>query len=405
MTWDPSRRVFLKGASMAALGVGFAPSSLISRTAEAATAGDKVFVHVFLRGGADGLSMWVPHGDPDYYSLRQAIALPRPGQAGGVVDVDGYFGLHPGLSPLKQIWDDGRLAVLPAVGNYDLTRSHFDAQDFMETGTPANKSTTTGWLDRAIRTIPGRSITEAVAFQAQLPRSFLGPEPVLVTQNVSTFNLRANNWRSEAETLLRAMYDGREGDVSRTGRETFDAITTLLRMPSIPSAAVYPNSSIGNSLRQAAQIIKAGIGTRAIFVSVGGAFDTHQGQMFAHQTEFPRIGQSLLAFYQDLGPLLDDVVLMMNTEFGRASFVNGSAGTDHGSAHCMFVMGGGTRGGRVVGGWPGLSRSALYQQRDLAMSIDFRDVYAEIARTHLGVSDMAALFPGYSPRAAAGVIA
>jgi uncharacterized protein (DUF1501 family) len=201
------------------------------------------------------------------------------------------------------------------------------------------------------------------------------------------------------------MYEGRAGDVARVTRETFDAINTLLRMPAMLPAngAVYGNYSIGNSLRQAAQIIKAGIGTRTIFVSVGGSFDTHQGQAPLNTLEYGRIGDSLAAFYRDLGPLMDDVVLLVSTEFGRASFVNGSAGTDHGSAHCEFVMGA-VRGGRIAGGWPGLSRSQLYQQRDLAVSIDYREVFAEIARRHLGLTDMAALFPGFTPGAGPGVV-
>lgn len=406
MAWDISRRVFLKSGGVAAVGVAAHASPLLSRMAEASAAAAKVFVHVFLRGGADGLNMVVPHGDPEYYSLRQAIAIPRPGQTGGAVNLDGYFGLHPGLAPLKSAWDDGRLAILPAVGNYGLTRSHFDAQDFTETGSPGDKGVTTGWLDRTIRALPGSSITEAVAFQSQMPRSFLGPEPVLVATSLSAFDLRATGWRSEAETLLRAMYGGRGDDVARVTLETFEAINVLLRLPAANPAngANYGNSSIGNSLRQAAQLIKAGIGTRTIFVSVSGAFDTHQGQLAAHQLEYARIGDALAAFSRDLGSLMDDVVLLMSTEFGRASFVNGSAGTDHGSAHAELMMGA-VRGGRIAGGWPGLSRSQLYQQRDLAFSIDYRDVFAEVARRHLGIGDVAALFPGYTPGPGPGVVA
>ena len=406
MAWDISRRVFIRSAGLAAVGVAGQASPLLVRMAEAAEGATKVFVHVFLRGGADGLNMVAPYGDSRYYDLRGVIALPRPGQAGGVVNIDGYFGFHPGLAPLKEIYDAGRLAIIPAVGNYGLSRSHFDAQDFSETGTPADKTTSTGWLDRALKMLPGSSVTEAVAFQAQLPRAFLGPEPVLVATNLSTFDLRAPGWRAEAESLLRAMYEGRVGDVARVTRETFDAINVLLRMPAFPVATGinYGNGSIGNSLRQAAQIIKAGLGTRTIFVSVGGAFDTHQGQLGAHSLEYGRIGDALSAFYRDLGPLMDDVVLLMSTEFGRASFVNGSQGTDHGSAHCELVMGA-VRGGRIAGAWPGLANSQLYQQRDLAFTVDYRDVLAEIARRHLGLTDMATLFPGFAPGAGPGVVA
>lgn len=409
MPFDPSRRIFLRGASAAAVGIGFGPSALMSRTAQAAT-GQKIFVQVFIRGGVDTLNMVVPYGESAYYDIRGAIAIPRPGQAGGALRLDDTFGLHPLLADLMPLWNDGRLAIVDAVGNNDLTRSHFDAQDFMETGTPGNKNTSTGWLDRAIKMIPGSNVSEAVAFQAQLPRSFMGPEPVLVASNLTTFNLKVGtNWRTEAETALRGMYGAREDAVGKVGRETFEAIDTIVRSPVLSVApangAVYPNATIGTSLRQAAAIIKAGIGTRTIFVSVGGAFDTHSGQIAAHQTELPRIGSALAAFSQDLGGLMDDVVVMLVSEFGRTAFVNGSAGTDHGSAKAVFVMGGSVRGGRLLGRWPGLANSQLYQTRDLATTTDFRDVYAEVARKHLGLTDMGTLFPGYTPGAGVGLLA
>jgi uncharacterized protein (DUF1501 family) len=278
----------------------------------------------------------------------------------------------------------------------------------MESGTPGDKSTGTGWLERSVAKVPGNAVTEAVAFSPQLPRSFLGPQPVLVAQNLSSFDLRARNWRGEAETLLRAMYDARGDALGHVGQETFAAMNVLLRTPEImaPPAggAVYPNATIGNALRQAAQIIKAGIGTRAIFVNVPGAFDTHASQLAAHTLEFARLADALVAFARDLGGLMDDVALMVTTEFGRVAFVNGSAGTDHGSGHCMILMGGRVRGGRVHGSWPGLGRSQLYQERDLAVTTDFRDVFAELARAQLGV-DASSLFPGYTPGPGPGIVA
>jgi uncharacterized protein (DUF1501 family) len=403
MAWDISRRVFLRGAGLAAVGVGMHPSSLLVRTARAAEAGAKVLVKVFLRGGCDSLNLHVPYGDPEYYSLRGVIAIPR----GQVVDLDGYFGLHPALAPLKPLYDSGKLAFVNAVGNTSLTRSHFDAQDFMETGTPGDKSTTTGWLDRSVARVAGNEVTQAVAFATQLPRSFLGPEPVLVTSSLTSFDLRARNWRAEAETALRAMYDGRGDAVGKIGRETFAAMDTLLRTPQLAAApangAVYPAGTIGTGLRQAANLIKAGLGTRCIFVNVPGAFDTHANEMASHDVEFPRIAGSLAAFAQDLGGLFDDVVVLVTTEFGRASYVNGSAGTDHGTAHTDLVLGGRIRGGRVYGRWPGLRRDQLYQQRDLAVSTDFRDLFAELARGQLGV-DTASLFPGYAPGPGLGML-
>jgi uncharacterized protein (DUF1501 family) len=407
MTWDISRRVFLKGFSLAAVGVGLSPSSLIVRTAEAAEAeggvAGPILVHVFLRGGADGLALCPPVGDSEYYNLRRNIALAR----GDVVNLDGYFSLHPGLAPLKPVYDEGRLAIVHAVGSTALTRSHFDAQDFMETGTPGQKGTATGWLDRSIERLPGTEVTQAVSFSAQLTRSFLGGEPVLVAQNLQTFDLRARNWRDEADRILRSMYSGGDTPVERIGKETFAAMDVLLRTPAVlappQNGAVYPNASIGNSLRQAAGLIRAGLGTRCIFVNVGGSFDTHSGQVTANQLEFTRIGDALAAFDRDLGRLMDDVVVLVSTEFGRAAFENGSVGTDHGTAHASIVMGGRVRGGRVLGRWPGLSKSQLYQERDLAVGTDFRDLFAEVARAQFGI-DTSSLFPGYTPGAGPGVV-
>ncbi len=407
MRWDLSRRVFLKGAGLAAVGVGFHPSSLLVRTAQAAEAGTQVLVQVFLRGGADGLNQVVPYGDPDYYDLRREIAQARPGQSGGVSNLDGYFGLHSELAPLLPLWQDGRLAILPAVGNYGLTRSHFDAQDFMETGTPGIKTTADGWLDRSIARIAGSEVTQAVAFASVLPRSFLGGEPVLVAQNLATFDLRARTWRTEAETLLRAMYDPRTDAQGQVGRETFAAIQALARSPGLMAApangAVYPTATVGSSLRQAASVIKAGLGTRCIFVNVTGGFDTHANQLAANTNDYRSLGQALAAFATDLGRQLDDVVVMVNTEFGRTSAVNGSGGTDHGSAHCMLAFGGRVRGGRIVGRWPGLSRADLHEGRDLAFTVDYRDAFQEIARVQLGIAD--SLFPGYTPGAGPGIVA
>jgi uncharacterized protein (DUF1501 family) len=405
MTWDISRRVFIRRTGLAAVGIGFHPTSLLVRTAEAAAV-PRVLVHVFLRGGADGLNLCVPFGDAEYYNLRGTIALPRPGQGGGVLNLDGHFGMHPEMAPLEPYWRDGRLAFVHAVGNYRLSRSHFDAQDFMESGTPGDKTTDTGWLDRTVARISGTPVTEAVSFSAQLPRSFLGGEPVLVAQSLAAFDIRAPRWKAEANTLLRALYQAPDTEVGRRGRETFAAIAAIGQMPAsaaVPAnGAVYPTGAAGNSLRQAAQIIKSGLGTRCIFVNVNGAFDTHANQLVGNVNDYRPLGQALAAFATDLGGLLDDVVLLVTTEFGRTARVNGSAGTDHGSGYAMLVLGGRVRGQRVLGRWPGLAGSQLYENRDLAATTDFRDVFQELARAQFGISE--SLFPGYSPGPGVGVV-
>jgi uncharacterized protein (DUF1501 family) len=402
MAWDVSRRVFLKGAGLAAVGVGMGPSPLLVRSAGAAGSGNTVLVHIFLRGGFDGLSFCVPYDDPYYLAARPNIAVRR---SDGVIPLDGYFGLHPALAPLEPVYRDGRFGIVQAVGNLQLTRSHFDAQDFIEQGTPGVKGTSDGWLGRALPQIPGARVTDQVAFSSQLPRTFFSVEPVLVTQSLGTFDLRAGtggrSWRGEAEPALRAMYQG-DSPTARVGQDTFAAMDTLLRTPAVlaPAAngASYPPSTIGNSLRQAAALIRANIGTRTIFVNVGGAFDTHANQVPANALEFPRIADSLAAFAQDLGALLDEVFVLGLTEFGRTFTENGTRGTDHGAGSTAFFLGGRARGGRVLGRWPGLSPSQLNQQRELMPTTDFRDLFAEPLTRHLGVGDLSRVLPGFTPQ-------
>jgi uncharacterized protein (DUF1501 family) len=407
MAWDVSRRVFLKGASLAAVGVGMGPSPLMVRAAEAAAPGSGVLVHIFFRGGFDGLNFCVPYDDPNYVASRPNIALRR---ADGVIPLDSYFGLHPTLGPLEPLYRDGRFGIVQAVGNLKLTRSHFDAQDFIEQGTPGVKTTADGWLGRAVTQIPGAAVTDQVAFSGQLPRSYFGTEPVLVTQNLTSFDLRAGtgsrSWRTQANTALRAMYQGGTGDAGAVGQATFAAMDTLLRNPAVlanpANGAVYPTTGQGNTLgtllRQAASLIKANIGVRTIFVNVGGQFDTHANEVASHNLEFPRIAESLAAFALDLGPRLDDVVVLGLTEFGRTFTENGSRGTDHGTGSTAFYLGGRVRGGRVLGRWPGLAKSQLNEQRDLMPTTDFRDLFAELLRGHVGVADLSRVFPDYSPQ-------
>ena len=409
MAWDPSRRIFLKGAGLAAVGIGFGPSTLLARTAAAAGPGARVLVQVFLRGGADGLNLCVPHGDGNYYALRPTIGL-RLGD--GVRDLNGFFGLHPGLAPLHELYSEGLLALHPTIGNAQLSRSHFDAQDFMDTATPGDKSTHDGWLERVARQIPAEPLMQLVAFSSRTPRAVLGPHPELVTQSLSGFTLLAGSgssaWSSEAEALLREVHAAADEPAYRSGREVFDAIQTIRTTPALsatPSNGVsYPQGAAGTGLRQAAQLVRAGLGTRCIYVNVPGAFDTHANQLAGNNAEYPDLAAALVAFRRDLGGLIDDVLLMVTTEFGRTAGQNGSNGTDHGFAHCGVFLGGGVRGGRVHGSWPGLSASALNEGRDLRYTVDFRDVFLAAARW-LGVVDANAVIPGYGPGADPGIFA
>ena len=407
--FDPSRRIFLKGAGLAALGIGLGPSPLLVRTAQAAGQGTRCLVHVFLRGGADGLSMAVPYADPLYYEARGAIALPKPGQDGGVVRLDDSFALHPGFAPLKPLYDEGRLAIVHGVGNYGVSRSHFSAQDFVELGTPGIATTPTGMLERTSARLEGAGVTKSVAFSTQRPVSFLGPDPVLVAMNLASFDLSARGWEPEAERLLKDMYAGAAPALARVGADVFEAISLLRTTPELKArpakGAAYPEGGIGNALRQAAQVLKASLGTRTIFVSGVGDFDTHSAQLSCNADEFAKLGQALAAFDLDLGAKRDDVVVLVTTEFGRTLRANGAEGTDHGSGYCAFVLGGRVKGGRSHGRWPGLEKANLYEERDLAVTTDFRDLFGELVTWHLGITDTKDLFPGYTPGPRLGLLA
>jgi uncharacterized protein (DUF1501 family) len=398
------------------VGVGVLPSWLARSAYAAESSGrKKILVTIFQRGAVDGLNVVVPHGEGAYYGMRPTIAIPRPQgrdvmDANAAIDLDGHFGFHPSLAPLKPLWDDGQLAVVHAVGSPDPTRSHFDAQDFMESGTPGIKSTSDGWLNRAIALDPALSTSplRAVAMSAQIPRSLQGHVPAIAISNLDAFRINGGIVpASIAGNSFEAMYAQAADAVLRpAGQDTFDALNLLGRLDSKgyqPAAgAVYPRSPLGNSLRQLAQLIKADVGVEVAFADVGG-WDHHvneggvQGQLAARLRDF---STSLAAFWTDLGNRSNDVVLVTMSEFGRTARENGNRGTDHGHANVMFVLGGGVQGGRVHGQWPGLGGGELYEGRDLAVTTDFRDVLGEIVSKHLDVASLSQVFPGYdaSPR-------
>jgi len=351
--------------------------------------------------------MCVPHGDADYYNLRPGIAL-RLGS--GVSNLDGFFGLHPALAPLHDLYSEGVLALHPTVGNAQLSRSHFDAQDFMDSAAPGDKSVHDGWLERVALQIPGDDVMQLVALASRTPRAVLGTTPDLVLQDLSTFAVRAGSgsatWSSEADQLLRSVHGGGSDPVSASGREVFSAIDRIRSTPALQAGpangAVYPGGTVGSGLRQAAQLIRADIGTRAIYVNVPGSFDTHANELAANNAEYTSLAAALVAFRRDLGTRLDDVLLVVTTEFGRTAAENGSAGTDHGFAHCEIFLGGTVRGGRVHGTWPGLGPAALNEGRDLRYTVDFRDVFLSAARW-LGVTDTSQIIPGHPSGADPGI--
>jgi uncharacterized protein (DUF1501 family) len=400
-----NRRIFLKGSAMAMVGVGSTPVWL-SRALYAADAPSprkKVLVAIFQRGAVDGLNVVVPHGEQRYYDLRPTIAVERPdGTADTAIDLDGFFGLHPSLKPLKPIYDSGRLAIVHAVGSPDPTRSHFDAQDYMESGTTGRKATSDGWLNRALTAdSASKSPVRAISFGADLPRALRGRNEAVAINNLKDFQVRDPQGASTFESMYANTMDK---VLNGTGRETFEAVKLMQAIQkqnyTPANGARYPNGRLGQSLKQIAQLIKNDVGLEVAFTDVGG-WDTHVnevgqkasvGQLANLLNDF---GQALAALYQDLGDRMADVSVVTMSEFGRTARENGNRGTDHGHANVMFAMGGDIQGGRIYGKWPGMAQEQLYENRDLNLTTDFRDVLGELVTRHLGNHQVTSVFPGY----------
>jgi uncharacterized protein (DUF1501 family) len=409
-----SRRVFMKNGGMALLSLGFAPAFLARTVAAAGGARRKILITIFQRGAVDGLNMIVPFGEREYYAARPSIAVPRPNGAEGAVDLDGFFGLHPRLAPLKPLWDSKQMAIVHATGSPDGTRSHFDAQDYMETATPGVKSTQDGWLNRYLHAREHAEATpfRAVALAPQMPRSLQGLEPALAIGQIGQFGIRAGQATDMVQASFESEYAAAADKVlNRTGGQAFDAVRMLKSAdPSKyqpENGADYPKSGYGEALRQIAQLIKADVGLEVAFAEAGG-WDTHVnqgssvGQLAARLDDF---GRGIAALARDLGDRMSDIVILTMSEFGRAVAENGNRGTDHGHGNAMMIIGGqNVRGGKVYGRWPGLAREQRYDGRDLAVTTDFRSVFAEVVRTHLGVSDTRTIFPGFSDTQSLGFI-
>jgi uncharacterized protein (DUF1501 family) len=415
-----NRRFFLKSSGVALASISAAtmsPSFMTRALAQTSAKGRrKILIAIFQRGAMDGLSAVVPYAEQEYYNLRSAIAVPRPGAGGAqpnqapAIDLDGYFALHPTLAPFKPIYDSGQLAIIHAAGSPDNTRSHFDAQDYMESATPGVKSTTDGWLNRYLQSngAADSSPFRGVAMGPTLPRVMQGKASAIAMNNINDFTIRAGGGETgqAVQGGFEAMYAQTVNDALRgAGKETFDAMKLLKSVNPAqykPSPdAVYPRGAFGDRLRQVAQLIKSDIGLEIAFTDIGG-WDTHAnqgsslGQLALRLTEF---AQGLSALYTDLKERAEDVVILTMTEFGRTARENGNRGTDHGHASVMFAIGGSIKGGKVYGKWPGLKSHQLYEGRDLAVTTDFRDVFSELAKKHLGANDLNAIFPGYQVNA------
>jgi uncharacterized protein (DUF1501 family) len=411
------RRFFVKSGALALMTGGLTPTflrrgvfgaDLLSGAATLGAARGKTLICLFQRGAADALNMIVPHGERAYYTMRPTIAIPRPtnGRADAAIDIDGFFGLHPALAPLNDLYKRGMVAPVHAVGSPSSTRSHFDAQDYMESGTPDNKGTKDGWLNRylAVRgtcdECKAPSAFQAVSMTQQTPRILQGQAAVVAMNSLDQFAIRTP--ASQVERIEALYRTGSSDVVHAAGGEMVDAIKALRAanpqqyMPR--NGADYPRTPFGQHLRQIAQLIHSDIGLEVAFADVGG-WDTHinqgavNGQLANRFTDF---AQSISALVTDLGDKMADVVILTMSEFGRTARQNGSNGTDHGHAGALFVIGGNVKGGKVHGKWPGLAPEQLNEGRDLALTTDFRSVFQEIAVKHLGAAKPDALFPGFT---------
>lgn len=370
-----------------------------------------VLVCIFQRGAMDGLNAVVPVGDSNYYRVRKAIAIaePKAGDAKSAIDLDGFFALHPALVGLKPVWDAGALAPIHAIGSPDPTRSHFDAMQYMEAGTPGSKTTTTGWIGRHLMTLNNGNTSpmRAVGMGNILQASLRGPVSATVLQSIADFHLRG---KSEAvQTIQQTLYslytapDQPEAALKQAAIDIDRTIKLLAKIDTTDYApangAQYPKGDFGLAMQQVAQLIKADVGLEVACIDVGG-WDTHaneggaEGQMARLLQD---LGDTLGAFHADMRDRMDNVLVVTMSEFGRRVAENAAGGTDHGHANCMFLMGGSVAGGKVHGQWPGLAQENLHEGLDLKLTTDYRDVLGEILTKRLRNNALDQIFPGYTP--------
>jgi uncharacterized protein (DUF1501 family) len=402
----------MKNGGLALVSLGFAPA-FVARTVQAAQPRKKALVAIFQRGAVDGLNMVVPFGEQAYYAARPSIAIPRPNVADGAVDLNGFFGLHPRMAPLAPFFKRGELAIVHACGSPDETRSHFDAQDYMESGTPGNKGTRDGWMNRYLhaKEHAAASPFRAVALASSLPRSLQGTEPALAINQINQFGIRAGRNSDMVQSTFEDEYAAAaDALLHKTGGEAFNAVKMLKDVNTATYApagnAQYPNSAFGGALKQIAQLIKSDLGLEVAFTELTG-WDTHvqqgnsTGQLANRLDDFAK---SIAAFGTDMGEQMADIVLVTMSEFGRAVQENGNRGTDHGHGNAMFILGGPVQGGKVYGTWPGLEVGQRWEGRDLAITTDFRDVFSEIVSGHLGATDVSKIFPGHATKGPLGFL-
>jgi uncharacterized protein (DUF1501 family) len=409
-----SRRGFLKSGGLVLFGIGvggvpaFVARAANSRKIIAPYKKKKIMVCIFQRGAMDGLMAVTPFTDEYLKKARPGLFIPaeKSAQSTSLIDLDGRFGLHPSMKAFEPLFREKRLAIVHGIGSPNNTRSHFDAQDYMESGTPFNKGTASGWLNRAVGLL-GHDATpfRAVSLTSSMPRSFYGDNPSVAISNLQDFSIQMRGNPSGASMAAKSfedLYDQTSsGLLKETGKESFDAVKMLQKTDTRnyqpANNAVYPTSALGNSLKQIAQLVKMDVGLEVAFAESGG-WDTHFNQgaqtgIFARNVA--DLSNSITAFWADLDSYQDDLTVMTMTEFGRTVKQNGTGGTDHGRASCNFILGNDVQGGMVHGTIKPLAPENLEDGRDLAVTTDFRAVFGEVADKHLKISSDQILFPDW----------
>lgn len=411
-----TRRGFIKAGGLALFGIslGGIPSFLSQAVASTVAPGlfkkKKIMVCIFQRGAMDGLMAVTPFTDEYLKAARPSLFMSaaQGGKNKPLIDLDGKFGLHPSMSAFEPMFREKRMAIVHGIGSPNATRSHFDAQDFMESGTPFNKGTASGWLNRAVGLLGHEAATpfQAVSLTSSLPRSFYGDYPAVAISNLADFNIQLKGNQAGANMVAKSfedLYDQTSIDLLKdTGKESFEAMK-MLKKTNVQNYqpannAVYPNSALGKSLKQIAQLIKMDVGLEVAFAESGG-WDTHFNQgtdtgIFARNVN--DLSNSIMAFWTDLSTYQDEVTVMTMTEFGRTVAQNGTGGTDHGRASCNFIIGNDVNGGLVHGLVNPLAKENLEDGRDLAVTTDFRSVFSEVANKHLGIQNNQILFPNWN---------
>jgi len=406
-----NRRGFMKSGALALFAAGFGGvPGFVARAADnrkiwAPYKKNKVLVCIFQRGAMDGLMAVSPYADPNLKLLRPSLFMSPAKTEGSMTDLDGRFALHPSLNSLHPFFTEGRMAIVHGVGSPNNTRSHFDAQDYMESGTPFNKGMASGWLNRAVGLTGHDAATpfRAVSLTSALPRSFYGDNEALAISNLQDFAIQMRGTPVATHAVAQSfeqLYDQTSSEIlNKAGKESFDAMKMLnvnnIRNYQPAQGVMYPASPLGNALKQIAILIKMDVGMEVAFAESGG-WDTHYNQgtaIGALANNLRDFSNSIAAFWQDLAAYQDEVTLMTMTEFGRTAYQNGTGGTDHGRASCLFVLGNDVAGGKVYNNIKSLAKADLEDGRDLPVSTDFRSVFSAVANGHLKINDDKTLFP------------